>query len=64
MEKKGTSLDDERKIIRDMAEKIVSEMVGEIKLPVIKFMAWTLHKVFRSIYEKVNINNEMLKKIK
>lgn len=39
-------------------------MIGEIKMPVIKFMAWTLHKIFRNIYEKVNINDEMLKKIK
>ena len=39
-------------------------MVGEIKMPVIRFLAWCLHKIFRKIYEKVNINNEALKKIK
>lgn len=39
-------------------------MVGSIKMPVIRFLAWSLHKIFRKIYEKVNINSEMLNKIK
>lgn len=39
-------------------------MVGEIKMPVIRFLAWSLHKIFKNIYEKVNINNEALKKLK
>ena len=39
-------------------------MVGEIKMPVIRFLAWCLHKIFRKIYEKVNINSDALKKIK
>lgn len=42
----------------------MNEMVGEIKMPVIRFLAWSLHKVFRKIYEKVNINSEALKRIK
>lgn len=28
-------------------------------MPVIRFMAWTLHKIFKRIYEKVNVNSEM-----
>lgn len=28
-------------------------------MPVIRFLAWTLHKVFKRIYEKVNVNSEM-----
>ena len=28
-------------------------------MPVVRFLAWTLHKVFKRIYEKVNINSEM-----
>ncbi len=34
-------------------------MIGEIRLPVVRFLAWTLHKIFKNIYEKVNINMEM-----
>ena len=33
-------------------------------MPVIRFLAWTLHKMFRRMYEKVNINNEMLTTIR
>lgn len=28
-------------------------------MPVIRFMAWTLHKIFKRIYEKVNVNSQM-----
>ena len=28
-------------------------------MPVVRFMAWTLHKIFKRMYEKVNINTEM-----
>jgi len=28
-------------------------------MPVVRFLAWTLHKVFKKIYEKVNVNSEM-----
>jgi hypothetical protein len=42
------------------AARMIAELVGEIRLPVIRFLAWTLHKIFKNIYEKVNINMEML----
>jgi hypothetical protein len=64
VDKKASSLDEEKKILSKEAIRIVNDMVGEIKMPVIRFMAWCLHKIFRSIYEKVNINNEALKKLK
>lgn len=64
VDKKASSLDEEKKILSKEAIRIVNDMVGEIKMPVIRFMAWCLHKIFRKIYEKVNINNEALKKLK
>jgi len=42
----------------------VNDIVGEIKMPVIRFLAWCLHKIFKNIYEKVNINNDALLKIR
>lgn len=33
-------------------------------MPVVRFIAWSLHKIFRKIYEKVNINSEILQKLK
>ena len=28
-------------------------------MPVVRFMAWTLHKIFKKIYEKVNLNKDI-----
>ncbi len=64
VDKKASSLDEEKKLLSKEAIRIVNDMVGEIKMPVIRFMAWCLHKIFRKIYEKVNINNEALKKLR
>ena len=41
------------------AQEIVAELIGEFRMPVVRFMAWTLHKIFKRIYEKVNVNSEM-----
>lgn len=41
------------------AQDIVAELIGEFRMPVVRFMAWTLHKIFKRIYEKVNVNSEM-----
>ena len=41
------------------AQDIVNELIGEFRMPVVRFMAWTLHKIFKKIYEKVNVNSEM-----
>lgn len=39
-------------------------MFGEFKKPVIRFFAWVLHKVFRTIYEKVYVDEAMLEKLR
>lgn len=46
------------------AEDIASEMFGDFKKPVIRFFAWTLHKVFRTIYEKVYIDEGFLERLR
>ena len=46
------------------ATDIATEIVGEFKMPVVRFLAWTLHKIFKRIYEKVNVNHEMFETLK
>ena len=41
------------------ANDIIQELIGEFRMPVVRFLAWTLHKIFKRIYEKVNVNTEM-----
>lgn len=53
------TFEEEKKLVTKEATDIVNEIVGEFRMPVVRFMAWTLHKVFKRIYEKVNINSEM-----
>lgn len=36
-------------------------MISNYKMPVIRAMAWFLHKVFKQIYEKVVIDDHHLK---
>lgn len=35
---------------------MIEEMFGQFRMPVIRLFAWVLTKVFKKIYEKVNIN--------
>ena len=46
------------------ANEIAKELVGEFKMPVVRFLAWTLHKIFKRIYEKVNVNHDMFETLK
>lgn len=46
--------------VRMQAEKIIDGLVGETKIPAMRTMAYTLHKLFNTLYERVNINMEML----
>jgi hypothetical protein len=39
---------------------MASEIFGEFRMPVVRLFAWTLHKIFKSIYEKIYIDEEML----
>jgi glycerol-3-phosphate O-acyltransferase len=39
-------------------------MFGDFKKPVLRFFAWTLHKVFRTIYDKVYIDEVFLERLK
>ena len=58
-ESSSKKFDDEKKIVAKEAATIATELVGEFKMPVVRFLAWTLHKIFKRIYEKVNVNQEM-----
>lgn len=33
-------------------------------MPVVRFFAWALYKIFKSIYEKIYIDEEMLEKLR
>ena len=46
--------------VKLQAEKIIDGLVGEAKIPAMRTMAYTLHKLFNTLYERVNINMEML----
>lgn len=50
--------DKARKAVKLEAELIIKNLIAEIKLPVMRTMAWTLHKAFKGLYEKININIE------
>jgi glycerol-3-phosphate O-acyltransferase len=43
------------------AQAIIKEMISDYKMPFLRAMAWFLHKVFKSIYEKVVIDDHQLK---
>jgi hypothetical protein len=34
--------------------------VGEVRVPVVRTMAWTVHKAFKNMFEKITLNMEML----
>lgn len=59
LENSHRSFEEEKKIVTREAAAIVNELVGEFRMPVVRFLAWTLHKIFKRIYEKVNVNAEM-----
>lgn len=44
--------DKARKAVKLEAELIIKNLIAEIKLPVMRTMAWTLHKAFKGLYEK------------
>lgn len=33
-------------------------------MPVLRFFAWALHKIFKSIYEKIYVDEEMLERLR
>ncbi len=49
-----------RKNLSKEAEIIIDNLVGEAKIPVLRTMALALHKAFKKLYEKININMEMI----
>lgn len=53
-----------RKKAEKEAEAIADEIFGEFKMPVLRFFAWALHKIFKSIYEKIYIDEEMLERLR
>ena len=59
LENSSKSFEEEKKAVEKEVLDIVNELIGEFRMPVVRFMAWTLHKIFRRIYEKVYVNSEM-----
>ena len=39
-----------RTVVRAEAEKVINDLIAEVKMPVMRGMAWTLHKTFKSLY--------------
>ena len=42
--------DKARKLVKMEAEKIINNLVAEVKMPVMRSMAYTLHKAFKSLF--------------
>jgi glycerol-3-phosphate O-acyltransferase len=53
-----------RRKVEKEADAIASEMFGEFRMPVVRFFAWALHKIFKSIYEKIYIDEVMLERLR
>ena len=49
-----------RASVRAEAEGLIGTLIAEAKLPVLRTMAWTLHKAFKGLFDKININMEMI----
>jgi hypothetical protein len=64
MEGQSLSLEKATLAVRVEAEKVINDLVAEVKVPVMRSMAYTLHKAFKSIFEKITINMDLLEEIK
>ena len=64
MQKQGMSAEKARTRVRGEAEKVIKDLIAEVKVPVMRSMAYTLHKFFKSLYEKISLNMEMLEEIR
>lgn len=49
-----------RSTVENEARKAVIELICEIKPRVVRGIAWTVHKVFKNMFEKINVNKEMM----
>lgn len=45
-------------MIKNQAETLINNLIAEVKVPVMRSMAWTLHKALKGLYEKISINVE------
>jgi glycerol-3-phosphate O-acyltransferase len=43
---------------------MVEELVSEVKPAAIPMIAWTVHKAFKNMFEKININMDMLEELR
>ena len=43
---------------------MVEELVSEVRPAVIRMIAWTVHKAFKNMFEKININMDMLEELR
>jgi hypothetical protein len=44
------------KIVHEEAEVFINDLIADVKLPLARSVAWSLHKSFKSLFEKININ--------
>lgn len=49
---------------RAEAGRIIEELVGEVRVSVLRTMVWTVHKAFKNLFEKITLNMEMLEELK
>ena len=65
---KGPKSSIEREKIRQVTTKeadyIASEMMAEYNMGVIRLFGWVLHKIFKTIYEKVVVDDKVLQHLK
>ncbi len=50
LENSSLSFEDEKKVVMKEVNEIINELIGEFRMPVVRFLAWTLHKIFKRIY--------------
>lgn len=46
------------------ARRAVEELVFEVKPGVVRVMAWTIHKIFKNMFEQISVNKEMLEELR
>lgn len=43
---------------------MIDELVGEIHLAAVRTMAWSVHKMFTNIFEKLTVNTPMMEQLR
>jgi hypothetical protein len=46
--------------VQKITQNIIQEMVADYNMPIIRVFAWTLHKIFKTIYERIVVDDKIL----